>query len=119
MALASPGQRRSGCLERLHHPTCRARHAVEEAECRKSNVRPMTSAGLSESSEPLCSAVQRGHIAGAMPIVTSTYRYKPPPKRKGRKLAQITGPAIVTIDPKTRVAKKGGRPGEGGAAAAK
>ena len=26
-------------------------------------------------------------------IVTSTYRYKPPPKRKGRKLAEITGPA--------------------------
>ena len=24
-----------------------------------------------------------------MPIVTSTYRYKPPPKRKGRKLAEI------------------------------
>jgi hypothetical protein len=30
-------------------------------------------------------------------IVTSTYRYKPPPKRKGRKLAKITGPAIVTV----------------------
>ena len=29
-------------------------------------------------------------------IVTSTYRYKPPPKRKGRKLAEITGPAVVT-----------------------
>ena len=28
-------------------------------------------------------------------IVTTTYRYKPPPKRKGRKLAEITGPAIV------------------------
>ena len=28
-------------------------------------------------------------------IVTTTYRYKPPPKRKGRKLAVITGPAIV------------------------
>ena len=26
-------------------------------------------------------------------IVTSTYRDKPPPKRKGRKLAGITGPA--------------------------
>ena len=26
-------------------------------------------------------------------IVTTTYRYKPPPKRKGRKLAEITGPA--------------------------
>jgi len=24
-------------------------------------------------------------------IVTSTYRYKPPPKRKGRKLVEITG----------------------------
>ena len=23
-------------------------------------------------------------------IVTTTYRYKPPPKRKGRKLAEIT-----------------------------
>ena len=29
-------------------------------------------------------------------IVTTTYRYKPPPKRKGRKLAEITGPAVVT-----------------------
>ena len=28
-----------------------------------------------------------------MAIVTTTYRYKPPPKRKGRKLAEITGPA--------------------------
>ena len=34
-------------------------------------------------------------------IVTTTYRYKPPPKRKGRKLAEITGPAVV--------AGKGGR----------
>ena len=33
-------------------------------------------------------------------IVTSTYRYKPPP-RKRRKLAEITGPRIVTsADPK-------------------
>ena len=31
-----------------------------------------------------------------MAIVTTTYRYKPPPKRKGRKLAEITGPAVVT-----------------------
>ena len=37
-------------------------------------------------------------------IVTTTYRYKPPPKRKGRKLAEITGPAVVT-------AKGGRRPG--------
>ena len=29
-------------------------------------------------------------------IVTTTYRYKRPPKRKGRKLAEITGPAVVT-----------------------
>ena len=29
-------------------------------------------------------------------IVTTTYRYKPPPKRKGRKLAGITGPVVVT-----------------------
>ena len=29
-------------------------------------------------------------------IVTTTYRYKPPPRRKGRKLAKITGPAVVT-----------------------
>ena len=28
-------------------------------------------------------------------IVTSTYRYKPPPERKGRKLAEITGPAVI------------------------
>ena len=40
-------------------------------------------------------------------IVTSTYRYKPPPKRKQ---PPIEAPAIVTIDPKTRVAKKGRRP---------
>jgi hypothetical protein len=33
-------------------------------------------------------------------VVTSTYRYKRPP-RKGRKLAEITGPRIVTpADPK-------------------
>jgi hypothetical protein len=31
-----------------------------------------------------------------MTIVTTTYRYKRPPKRKGRKLAEITGPAVVT-----------------------
>jgi len=28
-------------------------------------------------------------------IVTSTYRYKPPPKRNGRKLAEINGPAVI------------------------
>ena len=34
------------------------------------------------------------------PIVTSTYRYKPPPKRKRRKLPE-SGPVIVTpADPK-------------------
>ena len=32
-----------------------------------------------------------------MTIVTCTYRYKPPPRRKGRKLAVITGPAVVTV----------------------
>ena len=36
-------------------------------------------------------------------IVTTTYRYKPPPKRKGRTLAEITGAAVVT-------AKKSRRP---------
>ena len=41
-------------------------------------------------------------------IVTTTYRYKPPPKRKGRKLAEITGPAVVTSTPM----KKGRRPGD-------
>ena len=42
------------------------------------------------------------YCCGAMTrIVTSTYRYKPPPKRKRRKLAEITGPAVVTsVDPK-------------------
>jgi len=50
-------------------------------------------------------------------IVTSTYRYKPPPKLKGRKLAEITGLAVVTIDPKTRLAKKVRRPVRGQAAA--
>jgi hypothetical protein len=29
-------------------------------------------------------------------IVTTTYRYKQPPKRKGRKLAEITGPAVAS-----------------------
>ena len=43
-------------------------------------------------------------------IVTTTYRYKPPPKRKGRKLAEITGPAVVT-------AKRSRRPVRGEAAA--
>jgi hypothetical protein len=32
-----------------------------------------------------------------MTIVTTTYRYKPPPKRKGRKLAKITGPAVIAV----------------------
>jgi len=36
-------------------------------------------------------------------IVTSTYRYKPPP-RKRAKAAAIAAPTIVTIDPKTRAA---------------
>ena len=37
-------------------------------------------------------------------IVTTTYRYKPPPppKRKGRKLAEITGPAVVTAKESSR-----------------
>ena len=29
-------------------------------------------------------------------IVTTTYSYKRPPKRKGRKLAEIPGPAVIT-----------------------
>ena len=37
-----------------------------------------------------------------MAIVTTTYRYKPPPKRKGRKLAEITGPAVVTSKESSR-----------------
>jgi len=37
-------------------------------------------------------------------IVTSTYRYKRPPRK--RKPVEIEVPAIVTIDPKTRVAGK-------------
>ena len=47
-------------------------------------------------------------------IVTSTYRYKPPPKRKGGSWSEITGPAVVT-------AKGSRRPGPlrgGGQAAA-
>ena len=47
-------------------------------------------------------------------IVTSTYRYKPPPRRK-RKGPRIEVPAIVTIDPKTRIARR--RSGEGADAA--
>ena len=45
-------------------------------------------------------------------IVTTTYRYKPPPKRKGRKLAEITGPAIVTA--KEAAARSWRRRGGGG-----
>ena len=44
-----------------------------------------------------------------MPIVTSTYRYKRPPWK--RKPQSLEGPAIVTIDPKTRIARR--RFGEG------
>ena len=40
--------------------------------------------------------------AGMARIVTTTYRYKPPPKRKGRKLAEITGPAVVTAKESSR-----------------
>ena len=36
-------------------------------------------------------------------IITTTYRHKPPPKGKGRKLTEITGPAVV-------VGKGGRRP---------
>ena len=36
-------------------------------------------------------------------IVTTTYRYKPPPKREGRKLAKITGPAVVTAKKSRRL----------------
>jgi hypothetical protein len=39
-----------------------------------------------------------------MPIVTSTYRYKRPPRKK-RKGPRIETPAIVTIDPKTQATK--------------
>ena len=50
----------------------------------------------------------------SMTIVTATYRYKPPPKRKGRKLAEITGQAVVTsVNP-----KKSSRPSLRGKAAA-
>ena len=44
---------------------------------------------------------------GLMAVVISTYRYKPP-NRKGRKLAEITGPRIVTSVP----VKKSRRPRE-------
>jgi hypothetical protein len=42
-----------------------------------------------------------------MAIVTSTYRYKRPPGK--RKPVAIEAPAVVTIDPKTRMAKEGRR----------
>jgi hypothetical protein len=42
-----------------------------------------------------------------MPIVTSTYRYKRPPRKRKPQTAEA--PAVVTIDPKTRVAKEGRR----------
>ena len=41
-------------------------------------------------------------------IVTTTYRYKPPPKRKGRKLAEITGPAVVTPQKRAALRPIGG-----------
>ena len=48
-------------------------------------------------------------------IVTSTYRYKRPPRK--RKPVAIEAPAVVTIDPKTRVGKKDRQPLGSGAAA--
>jgi hypothetical protein len=51
-----------------------------------------------------------------MPIVISTYHYKPPPKRK-RKGPRIEAPVIIAIYPKTRVAKKDRQPLGSGAAA--
>jgi len=45
-------------------------------------------------------------------IVTSTYRYKPPPKRKGRKLAKITGPAVVTQKNGRRLGETAAEAGE-------
>ena len=50
-----------------------------------------------------------------MTIVTTTYRYKRPPRK--RKTRTVEAPAVVTIDPKTRLAKKGRRPVRGQAAA--
>ena len=41
--------------------------------------------------------VSEGNGHDTMTIVTTTYRYKPPPKRMGRKLAEITGPTVVTV----------------------
>ena len=46
-----------------------------------------------------------------MTIVTTTYRYKPPPKRKGRKLAEITGPAVVTAKKSRRPVRSEGESG--------
>ena len=37
-----------------------------------------------------------------MAIVTTTYRYKPPPKRKGRKLAEIIARITQPIDAERR-----------------
>jgi len=42
-----------------------------------------------------------------MAIVTSTYRYKRPPRKRKPQTDWV--PAVVTIDPKTRVAKKSRR----------
>jgi len=47
-----------------------------------------------------------------MTIVTTTYRYKPPPKRKGRKLAKITGPAVVTQKNGRRLGETAAEAGE-------
>jgi hypothetical protein len=44
-----------------------------------------------------------------MPILTSTHRYKCPPRK--REPRSIEAPAIVTFDPKTRVAEKSRRVG--------
>ena len=42
-----------------------------------------------------------------MPIVTTTYRYKCPPRK--RKPQTVQAPAIVTIDSKTWIARRGSR----------
>ena len=58
--------------------------------------------------------VSEGNGHDTMTIVTTTYRYKPPPRRKGRNLAEITGPAVVT----TKGSRRPGPLRGGGQAAA-
>ena len=69
-----------------------------------------TDGGMQRTSSPY----QQTALA-RMSRIVSTCRYKRPPRK--RKTRTVEAPAVVTIDPKTRLAKKGRRPVRGQAAA--